>query len=253
MKAILRGDGWWTYSSNDNHFSLKLILVSSESMLAWTTIGCSSWGILWPMFMLSQHLFCTDNVMSNVDGIVLVQCLWVYWPTACLILFIEKCLYQNMEPRYLIQILLGSSVGLRCLFQWFLWFSGSSSSECILNVTLFIWDACTLVKANLFGDLTFSVGYSLSMWIAIQLQLDSNSVQWWEVFFSLNTGFFCSCSMLINYTLLGSSYQNMSYWVKKSDILHPSTRVSHSDPRLLNLVIGLKILGLSLGSANPRV
>ena len=96
-------------------------------------------------------------------------------------------------------------------------------------------DACTLVKANLFGDLTFSVGYSLSMWIAIQLQLDSNSGQWWEVFFSLNTGFFCSCSMLMNYTLLGSSYQSMSYWIKNSDILHPSTRVSHSDLWLLNL------------------
>jgi hypothetical protein len=116
--------------------------------------------------------FCTDNVMSHLDGIVLVQCLWVYWPTACLILFIEKCIYQNMEPRYLIQILLGSPVGLGCLFQWFLWFSGSSSSE-YHSVYL---DACTLVKANLFGDLTFSVGYSLSMWIAIQLQLDSNSV-----------------------------------------------------------------------------
>jgi len=115
MKAILRGDGWWTYSSNDNHFSLKLILVSSESMLAWKTRGCSSWGILWPLFMLSQHLFCTDNVMSNVDGIVLVRCLWVYWPTACLILFIEKCLYQNMGP--------------------VIWYKSS-------RVPLLVWDVC---------------------------------------------------------------------------------------------------------------
>jgi hypothetical protein len=152
--------------------------------------------------MLSQHLIWTDNVMSNIlDGIVLVRCLRVYWPTACLILFIEKCLYQNMEPCYLIQILLGSPVGLRCLFQLILWFSGSSSSEWHSVYS----DACTLVKDSLFGDLTFSVGYSLSMWISIQLQLDSNSGQWWEEFF-------CSCSMLINHTLLGSGYQNMAYW-----------------------------------------
>lgn len=154
MKAILRGDGWWTYSSNDNHFSLKLILVSSESKLAWTTIGCSSWGILWPMFMLSQHLFCTDNVMSNVDGIVLVQCLWVYWPTTCLILFTEKCLYQNMEPPYLIQILLSAPIGLRCLFQWILRFSGYCFFDCILsdilNILFWCMHTCEIYSVQRF-------------------------------------------------------------------------------------------------------
>jgi len=121
-------------------------------------------------------------------------------------------LFYSLKNAYIkIWNLVGFPVGLRCLFQLILWFSGSSSSEWHSVYS----DACTLVKANLFGDLTFSVGYSLSMWISIQLQRDSNSGQWSEVFFSLNTGFFCSCSMLISRTLLGSSYQNMAYWIKK--------------------------------------